>query len=229
MPRTIIIMAKIPFAGSVKTRLQPFLTPEQCAELAAAFLGDTIKKSQTVCINTILAYSPAVETNLLNKFSPPDLLSIKQTGADLGERMSNAFDFVFEQNSDSAVVMIGTDSPTFPVEYIEQAFGFLEADSEAVLGKSADGGFYLIGLRNSAPHIFTNIKWSSAEVYAQITANIKDFKTVPGWFDVDTPDDLALLRDEFETNIEARKTAPQTFRWLTANQFVFDSLPSVGK
>ena len=143
--------------------------------------------------------------------------------------MSNAFDFVFERNSDSAVVLIGTDSPTFPVEYIEQAFGFLEADSNAVLGKSADGGFYLIGLRNSAPHIFADVKWSSAEVYKQITANIKTFKTVPDWYDVDTPDDLARLRDEFEKNLKTQKTAPETFRWLTANQTAFDSLPSVGK
>lgn len=233
MPRTIIIMAKIPFAGSVKTRLQPFLSPEQCAELAAAFLRDTVKKAQTVCINTILAYSPAVETNLLNEILPLDLLSIKQTGADLGERMSNAFDFVFERNSDSAVVMIGTDSPTFPCEYIEQAFNFLESNSDAVLGKSADGGFYLIGLRNSAPHIFADVKWSSAEVYEQITANISrsniDLKTIPDWFDVDTPDDLTRLLDEFEKSIEAQKTAPETFRRLLANQFVFDSLPSVGK
>ena len=210
MPRTIIIMAKIPFAGLVKTRLQPFLSPEQCAELAAAFLRDTVKKAQSVCINTILAYSPAAESNLSDEFSPPELISIKQTGTDLGERMSNAFDFVFERNSDSAVVLIGTDSPTFPVEYIEQAFGFLEADSNAVLGKSADGGFYLIGLRNSAPHIFADVKWSSAEVYEQITANIKTFKTVPDWYDVDTPDDLARLRDEFEKNLKTQKTAPET-------------------
>ena len=222
-------MAKIPFAGLVKTRLEPFLSPEQCAELAAAFLRDTIKKARSFCLNTILAYSPAVESNLLNEFLPPDLLSIKQTGADLGERMSNAFDFVFERNSDSAVVMIGTDSPTFPCEFIEQAFKLLENDSDAVLGKSADGGFYLIGLQNSAPHIFADVKWSSAEVYEQITANIKNFKTVPDWYDVDTPDDLARLRDEFEKSIEAQKTAPETFRWLSANQSVFDSLPPVGK
>jgi uncharacterized protein len=233
MPRTIIIMAKIPFAGLVKTRLQPFLSPEQCAELATAFLRDTVRKAQSVCINTILAYSPPNESNPSDVFTPPDLISIKQTGADLGERMSNAFEFVFKRNSDSAVVMIGTDSPTFPVEYIEQAFGFLEADSNAVLGKSADGGFYLIGLRNSAPHIFADVNWSSAEVFEQITANILrsniELQIVPYWFDVDMPDDLIRLRDEFGNNIEAQKTAPETFRWLSANQTVFDSLPSAGK
>ena len=229
MPRTIIIMAKIPSAGKVKTRLQPLLSPEQCAELAAAFLRDTVKKAQTVCVNTILAYSPAAETNSSDDFTPPDLVTIEQTGVDLGEKMSNTFDFVFKRNSDSAVVLIGTDSPDFPVEYIEQAFGFLESDSDAVLGKSADGGFYLLGLRSSAPQIFKRIEWSSSRVYAQITANIKNFNAVPDWYDVDTPEDLTRLRDELRNNATAQKNAPETFRWLSENQFVFDSLPSVGK
>ena len=72
MQRTIIIMAKIPVAGKVKTRLQPLLSPEQCAELAAAFLRDAVKKARIVCINTILAYSPAAETNPFDEFTPPD-------------------------------------------------------------------------------------------------------------------------------------------------------------
>ena len=229
MPRTIIIMAKIPVVGKVKTRLQPFLSPEQCAELAAAFLRDTLKKAQTVCINTILAYSPAAETKSSDEFLPPDLVTIEQTGASLGEKMSNAFDFVFKRNSDSAVVMIGTDSPTFPGEYIEQAFEFLEAGSQAVLGKSADGGFYLIGLRNSAPQIFNRVEWSSSKVYAQITANLKKFKTVPDWYDVDTPDDLTRLRDELTDDEEAQNNAAETYRWILANQSLTDSLPPFGK
>ena len=222
-------MAKIPLAGLVKTRLQPFLAPEQCAELAAAFLRDTVKKARSVCLNTILAYSPAAEPNAPDEFTLPDLVSIKQTGADLGEKMFNAFSFVFERNSDSKTVMIGTDSPTFPAKYIARTFALLESDSDAVLGKSADGGFYLIGLRNSAPHIFTNVKWSSSLVYEQITANIKNFKTVPDWYDVDTPDDLIRLRAELRNDAAARTNAPETFRWLTENQSVFDSLPSNGK
>ncbi len=229
MPRSIIIMAKIPVAGKVKTRLQPFLSPEKCAELAAVFLQDMIKKTQGICKNITLAYSPATERTLLETISPPEINTLEQIGADLGEKMSNAFDFVFKRDSDSAVVMIGADSPTFPVEYIEQAFGFLEADANAVLGKSADGGFYLIGLRNSAPHIFRRIEWSSSKVYAQIAANIENFKTVPEWYDVDTPDDFTRLRDELQNNLKARSYAPETFRWLSANQFVFDSLPPVGK
>ena len=227
-------MAKIPVAGKVKTRLQPLLSPEKCAELAFVFWRDTIKKAQSACVNTILAYSPAAEKNFLETIMPPEIIRIEQTGVGLGERMSNAFDFVFRQNSDSAVVLIGTDSPTFPVEYIERAFGFLEANSNAVLGKSADGGFYLIGLRNSAPRIFRNVEWSSSEVHEQITANIvgseiAGFKTVPDWYDVDTPDELLRLRDELRNNRTARRDAPETYRWLLENQSLFDFPPTVEK
>src|SRR5215210_4518889 len=98
MKRAIIIMAKIPTAGKVKTRLQPHLSPNQCAALAAAFLQDTVNKEKTVCENTILAYSPPEEINALRKILPFHSIFIEQTGRDLGERMFNAFKFAFEQN-----------------------------------------------------------------------------------------------------------------------------------
>src|SRR5688572_8313080 len=113
MKRSVIIMAKAPSAGTVKTRLQPHLSPDECAALAAAFLRDAVKKAETVCENVILAYSPPEKLDTLKKILPSQSIFIQQTGGDLGERMFNAFKFAFKQNSDS-VVMIGTDSPTFP-------------------------------------------------------------------------------------------------------------------
>jgi glycosyltransferase A (GT-A) superfamily protein (DUF2064 family) len=67
MKRAIIIMAKIPLAGMVKTRLQPFLTPDECAELTTAFLQDAENKVKTVGKNRILAYTPADKMNILEK------------------------------------------------------------------------------------------------------------------------------------------------------------------
>jgi glycosyltransferase A (GT-A) superfamily protein (DUF2064 family) len=67
MKRAIIIMAKIPLAGTVKTRLQPFLTPDECAELTTAFLQDAENKVKTVGKNRILAYTPADKMNILEK------------------------------------------------------------------------------------------------------------------------------------------------------------------
>jgi rSAM/selenodomain-associated transferase 1 len=140
-------MAKVPRAGNVKTRLQPFLSAEQCRTLAEAFLYDTINKTRNVCEELVIAFAPAHEKNYFADFDCKNLTLIEQNGEDLGEKMFNAFKFVLSVSTDTNVLIIGTDSPTFSVEFIERAFEALESNSETVLGKSEDGGFYLIGLR----------------------------------------------------------------------------------
>jgi len=219
-------MAKVPLAGTVKTRLQPFLSPGECAELAAAFLRDAENKAKTVCENTILAYSPADQREFLESILQTENTLVEQIGADLGARMANAFEFAFAQEKDSAVLMIGTDSPIFPAEFIERAFDFLEQDADAVLGKSADGGFYLIGLRRFAPQLFNDIEWSAATVYEQMTANFARLKfnnvrLLPDWYDVDTPNDLLRLRDEVLKDDRAQKYARQTYQWFVLNAEIF--------
>lgn len=215
MKRAIIIMAKVPSAGNVKTRLQSYLSPDKCAALAEAFLRDALHKAKSVCENSILAYAPSEEIYALKELLPFQNLLVAQTGDDLGARMSNAFKFAFENNSDSPVVMIGTDSPTFPADFIEQAFEFLETNSDVVLGKTEDGGFYLIGLRKSENEIFKNVAWSSPETFEQIYKNIKiqnlHLREVPSWYDVDEPQDYKKLREEILHSSNAQRRAPETY------------------
>ncbi len=220
MKRTIIIMAKVPSAGNVKTRLQPFISSDECTALSKAFLQDAVNKAKTVCENVILAYSPTAEINALKKILPSQNTFIEQTGRDLGEKMFNAFKFAFEQQTD-AVVMIGTDSPTFPIDYIEQAFEFLETNSDVVLGKTEDGGFYLIGLRRLPERIFENVAWSSPATFEQIFENIHrlnlHLREVPAWYDVDEQADFEKLQAEILHNKNAQRRAPETYsiikRW----------------
>ena len=225
MKRTIIIMAKVPRAGNVKTRLEPFLSDEQCRSLAEAFLHDTIHKARNVGDQLVIHFAPAHEKDYFADSFFESQFLIEQRGADLGEKMWNAFDFAFRRNADSPVVLIGTDSPTFPAEFLELAFDFLEAKTDAVLGKSEDGGFYLIGLRKIHKRIFENVEWSSPKVFEQTTRNIEQLKIklqlIPEWFDVDAPDDLRRLRDEVLKNSEVQKTAPRTVQWLNANTKIF--------
>ena len=223
MKRVIIIMTKVPLPGTVKTRLESVLSPEKCAELAGVFLRDTINKAEAVCKNIILAYSPAGQRHFLEDFLSPEITLVAQKGATLGERMAHAFEFAFAENL--PVVMIGTDSPTFPAGYILEAFEALETDAEIVLGKSKDGGFYLIGLRklrNTVPPIFDRIEWSTPLVFEQITRNLKSagiekLKLLAEHFDVDTPADFSALKAEIFGNENARKRAEKTYRWLLAN------------
>jgi rSAM/selenodomain-associated transferase 1 len=225
MKRAIIIMAKVPLAGTVKTRLQPFLTPDKCAELATAFLQDAENKVKTVCENTILAYSPADNLNILENILETKNTYIAQTGENIGERMLNAFKFAFAQNSDG-VVIIGTDSPTFPADFIRQAFEYLETSADLVLGKTVDGGFYLIGLRKLVPNLFENIAWSTSSVFEQTVTNAVELglkkKLLPEWYDIDTPADLCVLRDKILADKEIQMCTPATCQWLLSNLELFD-------
>lgn len=218
MKRAIIIMAKVPRAGNVKTRLQPFLSADQCSLLAEAFLEDAINKAQNFADQLIIAFSPGTERNYFDKFHNKDLHLVEQTGSDIGERMFNALKFAFSEKTDSAII-IGTDSPTFPDDHIEQAFEFLELETDAVLGKTTDGGFYLIGSRILNEKIFENVVWSSAETFDQTYHNIMNLnlhlREVPSWYDIDEKADLLKLFNEFQQSQNAIARAPQTFKIIS--------------
>jgi rSAM/selenodomain-associated transferase 1 len=217
MKRAIIIMAKVPISGNVKTRLQSVISPEKSAELATAFLKDTVNKAKSICENTIIAFFPPSEKDKLAEILHDEKKIIGQTGENLGERMFSAFEFAFANDSD-AIVMLGTDSPTFPADFIEQAFEFLETNSDAVLGKTDDGGFYLIGLRVLPKEIFENVAWSSPKTFEEVYRNIMDLnlhlRETPSWYDVDEPPDFEKLKAEFQHNANAKRRAPQTFEWI---------------
>jgi rSAM/selenodomain-associated transferase 1 len=210
-------MTKVPRAGNVKTRLHPFLSPGECAMLAEAFLRDAARKAETICETVVTAFHPPNEIEELRRILPERFFLVAQNGDDLGKRMFNAFDFAFRRGADS-VVMIGTDSPTFPIDYIERAFDFLQNDSDAVLGKTTDGGFYLIGLRVLQQEIFENVRWSSRQTFEQTRQNIINLnlrlREAPNWYDVDTPADFERLQKELLFDENARRRAPETFELL---------------
>lgn len=213
-------MTKVPRAGNVKTRLQSRLSPEQRAALSEAFLEDAINKARRAADELIIAFSPASERDYFTKFAENKITFVEQKGANLGEKMLNAFEFAFARNSD-AVVMIGTDSPTFPAKFIKQAFADLR-NADAILGKVEDGGFYLIGLRVLQREIFADVEWSSAETFNQTARNIKSvgyrLSLAPLWFDVDLPNDLEKLRKNLLKNPAA---APKTFEWIKENLSIY--------
>ena len=133
----------------------------------------------------------------------PQIPVLMQKGSDLGERLFHAFDR--ELKNHPKVIVIGTDSPTFPEEQIEKAFQCLE-NHDAVIGPSEDGGYYLIGLRTLIPEIFVNIEWGSTTVLESTVSKIggHSYQLLEPFFDVDTPADVARLREEFSTSSPLR-------------------------
>src|SRR5262249_54787055 len=95
------------------------------------------------------------------------------------------------------VVVVGADSPTLPVEYVEEAFALLDR-ADVVLGPATDGGYYLLGCGPRLPPLFSGIDWSSERVLAETAARLEDpswrLALLPPRADVDTPQDWARLR-----------------------------------
>ena len=224
----IIIMAKIPREGSVKTRLRPFLNDAQCTELAVYFLQDTFAKAAKISAHLIVAFTPTEGLKKLENLLPKGAILVKQTGKNLGERMNSAFTFA-EAKGFSPIVMIGTDSPNFPSEYLTEALKLFEnPQAEIVLGATADGGYYLIALRQTSAKIFENVEWSSPETFTQTAKNALEIfgakpSEIPFWYDVDTPDDLKRLFDDFSQSKDFAESAPETARWLENNRKLFES------
>src|SRR5690606_9282121 len=136
--KAVVLMAKAPLPGEVKTRLTPRLTAFQAAELYRCFLLDAVEQAQEVCgADVVLAYAPANGLHLLPAEVRDAVPCIPQPGGDLGERMRGVFEALFALGYES-VVMTGTDLPTLPPRYTGAAFDLLE-DAPVVLGPGLDG------------------------------------------------------------------------------------------
>ncbi len=197
----IVIMAKFPEAGKVKTRLQPFLTPNESADLAMCFLQDAVNKVITVSKNVLISYTPKENYDDFVKLLPENFNFEAQKGADLGDKLLNAFQVAFDLNFEF-VVVIGTDSPTLPTNFMTNSFEILQ-NNDAVIGETSDGGFYLIGLKKTDKlnlKLFDQVEWSSPNTFKQTKNNFEklnlSFFELPIFYDVDTPEDLAKLQKD---------------------------------
>lgn len=220
MKRAIIIMAEIPFCSEGETHLHAVLSDAECAEFTETLLADAIHKAKNFEARIIVAFSPPFQEEFFDRLKEEDLLLAAQYASDFGTRVYHAFEFAFAQNSD-AVVLLNPNSPTFPLDYIEQAFEHLELNTDVVLGKTERGGIYLIGLRKSDVRIFDAIAWNSPQTFEKIFQNIHQLewhlREVPSWYDIDDEKDFRQLREEFLHNANARRRAPKTFEWLKRN------------
>jgi glycosyltransferase A (GT-A) superfamily protein (DUF2064 family) len=136
-----------------------------------------------------------------------------QQGADLSTRLITTFQQCFAAGY-LGVLATDSDSPTLPTGFLQQAVDVIAtSQTDVVLGPSDDGGYYLIGLRQVHHELFASMPWSTPQVLTETLrrAEVKGLKVtcLPPWFDIDTPADLARLRDAV-TQMQA--TAPQHTR-----------------
>lgn len=185
----LIIFVKAPIPGTVKTRLQPKLTPEQSLSLYMAMGEDLVSHFRNAgSFDLQIHFWPPDAEAELHQWLGTDLSYVAQNKGDLGSKMHLAFSHAFDQGYHRAVI-IGSDLPTLNNGHIRYAFQQLE-NHDVVLGPTDDGGYYLIGLRALYPGLFENVKWSTGQVWPQTLKNVRKnglrLAQLPRETDVDT-------------------------------------------
>lgn len=215
----LVVVAKEPIPGKVKTRLFPALTFEEAAALYQCMIEDRIQ--EVVGINDIdlaIAFTPAGARNAFIPFARNGITLFAQRGKNLGERLLNIFIDKLSAGY-PAVSIVDSDTPDLPASAVVESFRLLLAEeSDVVFGPCHDGGYYLVGMRNPHPELFTDIPWSTENV---LKATLKktgemSLKTelLDWWDDLDTVEDLMGYYKKYSAgtiinNKRGRKT--QTF------------------
>lgn len=212
-PAALLVFAKLPEPGAVKTRLTTLLTGAEAAALSEAFLRDSLDAYAGLPADVRL-YMDAPPGSVPAGLAPEGVTLHTQRGDGLGARMMNALVETFVAGYER-VVIIGADHPTLPTDFVGLAFHELEEPLRIVLGPSDDGGYYLIGMNEVYPTVFDGMTYSHGAVFAETLARAQAVAAVsvlPPWYDVDTPEALRRLSAE----LGAAEGAPQRTREVMA-------------
>jgi uncharacterized protein len=213
----LVVFAKPPVPGRVKTRLLGRLSPRQAADVHHACLQDTV---------ALLAGVPACSRWLMVAGSKEEARVLAhemglgagwnfcaQFGRDLGARLERAMGQLFAAGT-RRVVVVGTDAPWIGPQRLRQALRWLEAD-EVVIGPAADGGYYLVGARRPVGEIFHGIPWGRSQVMAATRRALEKsrirFRLLRRDFDLDRPADLMRAKEMLRA---CPHSAPALAAWL---------------
>lgn len=203
----LVVLAKTPVAGSVKTRLQPVASVEESAALAAAMARDVLERSWPFA-RRVLAVAGG-RHRYWEDAASEGWEVVEQRGAHLGERMWNAVRF-----AGGTAVILGTDSPHLPTESVLETAQAL-ASHDGAWVPADDGGYVCIAATPRASALFGALPWGSADVLAETRRRARSagLRTceVGGWYDLD---EIADLRRLWLDSAACRERAPHTLMAL---------------
>ncbi|MFZ9982131.1 MAG: TIGR04282 family arsenosugar biosynthesis glycosyltransferase [Cyclobacteriaceae bacterium] len=192
--RLIIIFYRNPISGHVKTRLAAGIGNEMALEVHLKLAMRTMQVASDVSCDKVVYYDRKAIVG--DYWDDRVFMKEVQHGADLGEKMTHAFNQMFEVGY-KTILIIGTDCPEITTELLESAFKNLETHN-AVIGPASDGGYYLLGLKARAPELFSGVDWGSAQVFDQtiqkLTLSELSFFPLRELHDIDRPEDLQYLK-----------------------------------
>lgn len=186
---TLLVFAKEPILGKVKTRVAAMSSPEFALRLYQRLLKDTLDVCRNIPADRML-FIDGFSTH--KKHWTHGFKVFSQEGSDLGQKMTKAFTLAFKSGQ-KKVVIIGTDCPDIKEDHIELAFRQL-CEHDVVIGPAKDGGYYLLGFKEMHQELFLDIPWSTSGVLSKTMKRINQmnlsFSILPVLSDVDELKDV---------------------------------------
>jgi len=215
--RVLVIMAKAPRPGAVKTRLIPSLSADAVTDFYRCLLEDTLELARSLGDVEIAIMCPDSDVSEMAQMAGNQVSVVAQKGEGLAAGLTSVF-VHFSEGQQRPTVAFNSDSPHLPGSVLEGAFETLAAH-DLVVGPTHDGGYYLVGAKTSHPTLFANDGMGSSSALERLLTRARvlglsvDF-TDP-FYDIDVAGDLTRLAEELRV---APARAPRTARWLRTAQ-----------
>jgi rSAM/selenodomain-associated transferase 1 len=196
----LIIFAKAPIPGQVKTRLVPTMGEGPSTLLCEWMTLHTLATVMKAALGPVdLWCTPSKDHPFFRHCAKEFNVGLKtQTNGDLGRRMAHAFRETLRRTP--YALLMGTDCPSLLPDDLIEAATFLKKESDAVITPSEDGGYVLFGLRHYADDLFREIPWGTDRVMEETRARLRNLEwrwhELPERWDVDRPEDVERLRLE---------------------------------
>jgi len=231
--RVLVIMAKAPRPGAVKTRLAPSLSPEAVTDFYCCLLEDTLALTRSLGDVEVAVMCPESDVNQLVRLVGMQSAGmplpgkaarvVAQKGEGLAAGLTSVFAHFAEGHRMNAhrtnalqrrIIAFNSDSPHLPCSVLEDAFETLAAH-DVVVGPTHDGGYYLVGAKASHPTLFAGDGMGTSSALERLLTRARALELSVGFadrfYDIDTADDLGRLAEELRL---APARAPRTAAWL---------------
>ena len=211
--RVLVIMAKAPRPGAVKTRLAPSLSPAAVTAFYCCLLEDTLALVRSLCDVEVAIMCPDSDVNELAQLAGDGASIVAQKGEGLAAGLTSVFAH-FAEGHQRRIIAFNSDSPHLPRSVLEGAFETLAAH-DVVVGPTQDGGYYLVGATASHLTLFAGDGMGTRTALERLLSRARALELSVGFadpfYDIDVADDLTRLAEELRL---APARAPRTARWL---------------
>lgn len=211
--RVLVIMAKAPRIGAVKTRLTPRLSPAAVTDFYRCLLDDTLALAASLGDVKIAIMCPESDVSDLARWVSGQADVVAQKGEGLAAGLTSVFAH-FANDHQRRIIAFNSDSPHLPRSVLEDAFETLLAH-DLVVGPTHDGGYYLVGAKASHPTLFDGDGMGTSSALERLLSRARALQlslaTATPFYDVDVPEDLTRLAEELHL---APARAPRTAAWV---------------